>query len=335
MVVRNKRKYFIVTLFIILFIKYYSQFLTLTHSLNSIEIELEGCNCSRTLKTFDLNPNVPYNHTTCGRDAYYRGPHQNVASFTFYGDVNSKTHLFRQFFHGIEENAALLKEFYNETWVMRLYYDIDPDSMLHNQLCEIACYYDNLDLCNIRKLPGNPGIDARDIFAMNWRFFPTLDPQVDVFISRDLDSRPSARELAALEEWLASEFILHIMRDHPGHGKTFLGGLWGSKLENKLMRQLWTGQWIKMLEDPLAYSDRSLKGPDEKLLDHYVWPWAQFLTLSHDSFYCDRFPNTVGFPTQRLNESNNFVGAIVYEFTNISDIVCPEKCRRKVDWLYC
>ena len=74
-----------------------------------------------------------------------------------------------------------------------------------------------------RKLPGNPGIDARDIFAMNWRFFPTLDPQVDVFISRDLDSRPSGRELAALEEWLASEFILHIMRDHPGHGKTFLG----------------------------------------------------------------------------------------------------------------
>ena len=66
--------------------------------------------------------------------------------------------------------------------------------------------------------------------------------------------------------------------------KIISGGLWGSKLENKLMRQLWTGQWIKMLEDPLAYSDRSLKGPDEKLLDHYVWPWAQFLTLSHDSF---------------------------------------------------
>ena len=55
-----------------------------------------------------------------------------------------------KFIPGIEENAALLKEFYNETWVMRLYYDIDPDSMLHNQLCEIACYYDNLDLCNIR-----------------------------------------------------------------------------------------------------------------------------------------------------------------------------------------
>ena len=27
-------------------------------------------------------------------------------------------------------------------------------------------------------LPGTPVTDASKIFAMNWRFFPTLDPQV-------------------------------------------------------------------------------------------------------------------------------------------------------------
>ena len=32
--------------------------------------------------------------------------------------------------------------------------------------------------CHCRKLPGTPVADASKIFAMNWRFFPTLDPQV-------------------------------------------------------------------------------------------------------------------------------------------------------------
>ena len=70
-----------------------------------------------------------------------------------------------------------------------------------------------------------PTVDASDIFAMNWRFFPTLDPQVDVFISRDLDSRPNKREIAAVEEWLRSDKYFHVMRDHPAHGKTFLGDI--------------------------------------------------------------------------------------------------------------
>ena len=51
-----------------------------------------------------------------------------------------------------------------------------------------------LYLFNVRSLPGTPVNDAQNIFAMNWRFFPTLDPQVDIFLSRDLDSRINDRE---------------------------------------------------------------------------------------------------------------------------------------------
>ena len=39
-------------------------------------------------------------------------------------------------------------------------------------------------------------LKAKDIFPMNWRFFPTLDPQVDAYLSRDLDSDFNERELA-------------------------------------------------------------------------------------------------------------------------------------------
>ena len=36
------------------------------------------------------------------------------------------------------------------------------------------------------------------------RFLPLLDPLVSVMVSRDLDSRLTAREKAAVEDWLES-----------------------------------------------------------------------------------------------------------------------------------
>ena len=39
---------------------------------------------------------------------------------------------------------------YNQSWVMRLYYDIHQDDDLMDPLCELACEYDNLDLCYVR-----------------------------------------------------------------------------------------------------------------------------------------------------------------------------------------
>ena len=41
-----------------------------------------------------------------------------------------------------------------------------------------------------RELPGYPAADMSEVFPMNWRFLPTVDPQVDIMLSRDLDSRP-------------------------------------------------------------------------------------------------------------------------------------------------
>ena len=44
----------------------------------------------------------------------------------------------------------LLETYYNSSWIMRLYYDIDEEDELMEDLCEIACDYDNIDLCYIR-----------------------------------------------------------------------------------------------------------------------------------------------------------------------------------------
>ena len=98
-----------------------------------------------------LRPEVEFNSTTCGRDAYQRGSHQKVLGFSFYGSSNSFSHKSKQYFHGIEENLEKMTELYGEDWVMRLYYDLEPtDQQLMSQLCDLACANNNLDLCNIR-----------------------------------------------------------------------------------------------------------------------------------------------------------------------------------------
>ena len=135
-----------------------------------------------------------------------------------------------------------------------------------------------------RNLPGPPRIDVNKVHAQIWRFLPTLDPQVEILLSRDLDSRLSRREVAAVEEWLDSEAKVHVMRDAPCHEASMLAGMWGARIEEESIRRLWAGTWDTMLEDKLAFASREIKGPDQDLLDKYVWPWARHIALTHDSY---------------------------------------------------
>ena len=60
-----------------------------------------------------------------------------------------------------------------------------------------------------------------------------VDPSVSVMVSRDLDSRLTGREVAAVTEWLDDPLQLpfHVMRDNPHHGTEILGGMWGARMD--------------------------------------------------------------------------------------------------------
>ena len=135
------------------------------------------------------------------------------------------------------------------------------------------------------ELAGNPVRDASEIFAMNWRFLPPLDPQVSVFLCRDLDSRISAREVAAVTEWLQSGRALHSMRDHPYHNIPLLGAAWGARMTGQEVRGNWVRSWQDILKDPLSRAGREKKGPDQAVLARWVWrPWGSKLAMEHDSY---------------------------------------------------
>ena len=77
-------------------------------------------------------------------------------------------------------------------------------------------------------------------------------------------------------------------------------------------------------------------GPDQGFLRKYIWPWAKFDAMQHDSYFCKKYSGTRAFPVRRKNETNNFVASVVAQKQYIWK-KCPEKCRPRdhPDWEYC
>lgn len=73
-------------------------------------------------------------------------------------------------------------------------------------------------------------MDEDDKFSNTlWRFEPAFTTDETVVV-RDCDARLNIRERLAVDEWLASDRDLHIMRDHPtGHRGRVLAGMWGAR----------------------------------------------------------------------------------------------------------
>ena len=67
---------------------------------------------------------------------------------------------------------------------------------------------------------------------MSYRFFSIDDPDVEVMCVRDADSRVTERDAACIQEFVKSDKLFHIVRDHPNHHHTIMGGMWGVKKEN-------------------------------------------------------------------------------------------------------
>ena len=71
----------------------------------------------------------------------------------------------------------------------------------------------------------------------------SLCSQVDLLLSRDLDSLISDRERSAVEEWISSGETTHVMRDNVHHWTPMLGGMWGMSLKSADVRKSWRKAW--------------------------------------------------------------------------------------------
>jgi len=134
---------------------------------------------------------------------------------------------------------------------------------------------------------------------MFWRFEAIADADVSVMISRDTDSRLTHRESAAVNEWLQSDKLFHVMRDHPEHNTEILGGMWGARKPilqdiNHLMK---------------AYNKGDFWQVDQNFLREVVWPRISYTVCVHDPFFAK-----IPFPRRR--EGYEFVGQVWDENEN-------------------
>lgn len=156
--------------------------------------------------------------------------------------------------------------------------------------------YKRYDHVEIKDMTGSP------YPGMMWRFLP----KVDIFISRDTDSRLMIREKECVEEWLASDKKMHVMRDHPAHRLPVLGGLWGLKKNNLDMEST-----LSRFLDQFKERDNWNYGIDQEFLRAvYRFFVSQNSVLAHDSI--GWFPGSIPFP-RPLGPEFHFVGEVFNE----------------------
>ena len=176
---------------------------------------------------------------------------------------------------------------------------------------EVRVYHDDsvpeTVLGPLRGLGANlvPMSGSGKIEGMFWRFHVAADPNVDVYIVRDSDSRLSEREAAAVQEWLDSGEPFHVIRDHPAHGvHAVSGGLWGGR---------------KRIDGILdAMNDRGVAKEsyldDMVFLANFVWPiMVRDGVFQHDAFTCKRWGGRS--PLMPRNGTNH-LGAVFEGATN-------------------
>jgi hypothetical protein len=147
-------------------------------------------------------------------------------------------------------------------------------------------------------------VDSKDSFhGMFWRFWASEDPEVDIFLSRDCDSRISEREVAAVNEWLKSDKDFHIMRDHPYHTVPILGGMWGCR--NGILRD------IKISKQIENWNKFSRKGIDQDFLGQVIYPYIRNKAMEHSEFGLRFGVDIRPFPS--LRNDYEFVGDVFDE----------------------
>lgn len=136
------------------------------------------------------------------------------------------------------------------------------------------------------------------------RFLGIEEPDADIVLVRDVDSRFSERETNAVKQWLKSDKLFHVMRDYSGHNTTIMAGMWGWKKELGTL-----GMHDLVLNWYQDHRDVS----DQHFLHAVIWPKIKHSVMQHDSFYRDKYSGAIPFPDGDKSVSGSFVGEVIDE----------------------
>jgi hypothetical protein len=105
------------------------------------------------------------------------------------------------------------------------------------------------------------------------RFMAIDEPDCSVMFVRDADSRVHERDAACIEDFLASDKTLHIIRDHKYHWQPIMGGMWGIRK---------SGMTATMKEMLLSWTITDAYCNDQHFLQYNVYPLYKSNAIIHD-----------------------------------------------------
>ena len=162
------------------------------------------------------------------------------------------------------ENATILGRHFPNARVQVYAADDVPNEIIL-QLSEIVHV-------RIIRVPRKKGI-----LNMFDRFTAIDDPDCSLMFVRDADSRPHARDIACMEDFIHSDKMLHIIRDHYWHGFISIpGGLWGIRKEalNEPMSA--------KIKNWLRRKHMTVKNDDQLFLKSVIYPTLKSRAMIHD-----------------------------------------------------
>lgn len=198
---------------------------------------------------------------------------KKVVSFSLFGS-NPK------YLVGIIENAKLMEKYYSG-WEMRVYVNHTVPESTKEELQDL----------NAKIFEKESSGGYTPLF---WRFDPLYDSDVNIWISRDADSRLSERESLAVEEWLKHDKTFHLMRDSHNHDcYNVLAGMFGVK--NKLFNSKYPGRQFYCTGNIMFEKDC-----DQLSMDRYQWE-----VIKDDHVCHDHWAHTAPATTNLLGISRN------------------------------
>ena len=180
---------------------------------------------------------------------------------------------------GAVRNAEQIKEVY-PGWIARFYCGTSVPADITSQLIGLGA--------EVTLMP-----EEGDWAGMFWRFAAIAEPDVQVMLSRDTDSRLTKREALAVNYWLRTDKLFHVMRDHPEHNTEILGGMWGAR--KPILQDI-----VQLIN---SYDKGDFWQVDQNFLRQVVWPRVAYTTFTHDPFFAK-----IPFPSER--NGLEFVGQV-------------------------
>ena len=185
------------------------------------------------------------------RERFFNISNKKIISFCIFDDKKGKD---RNYVNGIFINYVLAKKYY-PGWICRFYIDVSMDIELVNRIHNIT----DVEYMYLET----------DMNLMCLRFLVFDDPNVDIWICRDLDSILNIRERDAVYEWIQRDESIHIMHDCGQHkGFRVLAGMFGAK--NRFKESIDDFFQNYMVENKISRDNMNKYGFDCTILNSYI-----------------------------------------------------------------